>query len=120
MANYLLQINDEESFFQRVRKIVKEELNFTKRQLQEKKSTIPYIKATEVMELLQVSRPTINDWVSKGFFTKNKIRSRTFFNRDEIIEFLSKQGKSSKSLSCYKFVKPPQFRMISWCFNSLE
>ncbi len=93
MTNYLLQVKDEESFFLKVRKIVKEELTNSKGQTQEYKSSIPYIKADEVMQLLQVSRPTIDDWVDKGFFKKYKVNSRTFYNRDEIIEFLSKQGK---------------------------
>ena len=91
MTNYLLQVQDEESFFLKVRKIVKEELTNSKGNTQEIRSSIPYIKADEVMQLLQVSRPTINDWVEKGFFKKYKVNSRTFFNRDEIIEFLSKQ-----------------------------
>ncbi|MHC1705193.1 MAG: helix-turn-helix domain-containing protein [Tenuifilaceae bacterium] len=93
MTNYLLQVQDEETFFLKVRKIVKEELTNSKGQTQENRSSIPYIKADEVMQLLQVSRPTIDDWVDKGFFKKYKVNSRTFYNRDEIIEFLSKQGK---------------------------
>lgn len=93
MTNYLLQVQDEESFFLKVRKIVKEELTNSKGHTQEYRSSIPYVKADEVMQLLQVSRPTINDWVDKGYFKKYKVNSRTFFNRDEIIEFLSKQCK---------------------------
>lgn len=93
MTNYLLQVQDEESFFLKVRKIVKEELTNSQGQNQESKASIPYIKVEEVMQILQVSRPTINDWVSKSYFKKYKVNSRTFFNRDEIIEFLSKQGK---------------------------
>lgn len=93
MTNYLLQVQDEESFFLKVRKIVKEELTSSKGLIQEKKSSIPYIKADEVMQLLQVSRPTLNAWVQKQYFKKYKVNSRTFYNRDEIIEFLSRQGK---------------------------
>lgn len=93
MTNYLLQVQDEETFFLKVRKIVKEELTNSKGQLQENKTSIPYIKVEEVMRMLQVSRPTINDWVEKQYFKKYKVNSRTFYNRDEIIEFLSKQGK---------------------------
>lgn len=93
MADIELKFKDEESFFLKVRKIVKEELSNSKGQIQEAKSSIPYIKADEVMQLLQISRPTINDWVDKGYFKKYKVNSRTFFNRNEILEFLSKQGK---------------------------
>jgi predicted DNA-binding transcriptional regulator AlpA len=93
MTNYLLQIQDEESFFLKVRKILKEELTNSKGFPQESKTSIPYIKVTEVMRMLNVSRPTINDWVDKGYFKKYKVNSRTFYNRDEILEFLSKQGK---------------------------
>jgi len=93
MTNYLLQIQDEESFFLKVRKILKEELTQSKEIPHEAKPSIPFIKVDQVMQMLQVSRPTINDWVEKGFFKKYKINSRTFYNRDEILEFLSNQGK---------------------------
>jgi len=93
MTNYLLQIQDEESFFLKVRTIVKEELIHSKQLPQEIKPSIPYIKVKEVMRILEATRPTIDDWVKKGFFKKYKVNSRTFFNRDEILDFLSKQGK---------------------------
>jgi predicted DNA-binding transcriptional regulator AlpA len=94
MSSYLLQVQDEESFFIRIRKIVKEELNGnTISKNKENTSSIPYIKISEVCRILQVSRPTINDWTDKGYFKKYKVNSRTFYNRDEILEFLSKQGK---------------------------
>lgn len=93
MTNYLLQVQDEETFFLKVRKIVKEELTSLKGQPQEHRTSIPYIKVDDVMDMLQVSRPTINDWVAKGYFKKYKVNSRTFYNRDEILEFLSNQGK---------------------------
>lgn len=93
MANYLLQVQDEETFFLKVRKIVKEELTNSKVVPFEKETEIPYIKVSEVIRILKVTRPTINDWVDKGYFKKYKVNSRTFFNRNEILEFLSKQGK---------------------------
>ncbi|MDD2197749.1 MAG: helix-turn-helix domain-containing protein [Bacteroidales bacterium] len=93
MTNYLLQVKDEETFFQKVRKIVKEELTNSKGQPQEHKASIPYIKVDEVIRILHVSRPTINDWVSKGYFKKYKVNSRTYYNRDEILDFLSEQSK---------------------------
>ena len=79
MTNYLLQVQDEESFFLKVRKIVKEELTNSKGNHQENKSSVPYIKADEVMKLLQVSRPTLDDWVEKGYFKKYKVNSPYFF-----------------------------------------
>jgi predicted DNA-binding transcriptional regulator AlpA len=94
MSSYLLQIQDEENFFLKIRKIVKDELNHGAGNRQDpKKQDSPFIKVEEVMLLLKVSRPTINEWVDKGYFKKYKVNSRTFYNRDEILEFLSKQGK---------------------------
>jgi hypothetical protein len=94
MSNYLLLVQDEENFFLHIRRIVKEEL--TEIKLSKKKenpSDIPYIKSPETCRILDVSRPTVNVWVKLGFFKKYKINSRTYYNRDEILEFLSKQGK---------------------------
>lgn len=93
MANYLLQVQDEETFFQKVRKIVKEELTNSKTTPLNKENEIPYIKVEEVIRILKVTRPTINDWVEKGYFKKYKVNSRTFYNRDEILEFLSRQSR---------------------------
>ncbi len=94
MPNYLLQVQDEESFFLHIRKIVKEELSGNPSSKKKETSfNIPYIKVSEACNILQVSRPTINSWTEKGFFKKYKVNSRTFYNRDEILEFLSRQGK---------------------------
>ncbi|MDY0393015.1 MAG: helix-turn-helix domain-containing protein [Candidatus Bipolaricaulis sp.] len=92
MTNYLLQVKDEESFFQKVRKIVKEELSYSKNPQTDSKSQIPYIKVEEVMRILNVSRPTVNEWARQGYFKKYKINSRVFYNRDEIMNFISKQN----------------------------
>jgi hypothetical protein len=90
-----MQIQDEESFFLRIRKIIKDELIGNSIGTNtENNFSIPYIKVSEACRILQVSRPTINDWADKkGYFKKYKVNSRTFYNRDEILEFLSKQGK---------------------------
>jgi predicted DNA-binding transcriptional regulator AlpA len=92
MANYLIEVKDEETFFQKVRKIVKEELNGSIPSRAEIKSQIPYIKVEEVMRLLNVSRPTVNEWARQGFFKKFKVNSRVFYDRDEIMNFISKQN----------------------------
>ena len=91
MTTYLLEVKNEDAFFQKVRKILQEEISNSKFSTSENKKSNPFIKVDEVMEMLHVSRPTINDWVEKGYLKKYKVNSRTFFNRDEILEFLSKQ-----------------------------
>lgn len=94
MTNYLLQVQNEESFFLQIRRIVKEELKGTTlNKNSEKSSNIPYIKVSEVCRILHISRPTVADWTERGYFKKYKVNSRTFYNRDEILEYLSQQGK---------------------------
>lgn len=90
MTNEIYSITDFNEFLLEVRKIVKEEISDNKNQkISEKKS--PFIKIQEVCKLLQVTKPTIYDWVNKDYFKKYKINSRTYFNKEEIFDFLKSQ-----------------------------
>ena len=93
MQNYLLQLDDEENFFNRFRKIIKEELSNNLPDNGDVDSQSTYIKVKEVCDLLGVTIPTIDSWCRSGYIKKYKIKSRTFFCKTEILEFLSKQGK---------------------------
>jgi len=86
----LYAIKDLTDLSKEIRKIVKEEISDNKNQkISEKKS--PFIKIQEVCKLLQVTKPTIYDWVNKDYFKKYKINSRTYFNKEEIFDFLKSQ-----------------------------
>jgi excisionase family DNA binding protein len=48
----------------------------------------PLLKAKEVCELFQVSKPTIYDWMNKGKLKSIKIRSRRYFLWKDIEELI--------------------------------
>ena len=75
-----------ENFLKSIRQIVQEEIQ----KLPKPQATngTEFIKIIEVCEILKVSRPTIYDWEKRGFFHSYKINSRTFYNRQEILDYL--------------------------------
>lgn len=93
MEDYLLQVKNEESLLLKVRTLIREELSNAKGEPQKTEPSIPFIKVDEVIRILQVTRPTINDWASKGYFKKYKVSTRTYYNRDEILDFLANQSE---------------------------
>lgn len=73
-------------FWEQIREIVREEVSkLTKRQpepLQYQTPGMTYkplYKIGEVCQILQVSRPTIYDWIRHGKLKPYKIRSRVYF-----------------------------------------
>ena len=64
----------------KIKQIVKEELN--SQQALGGRSNL--IKANEACRILQISTPTLYDWMRKGHFKGYYIESRLFFKRNEI------------------------------------
>jgi excisionase family DNA binding protein len=54
----------------------------------------PLLKAKEVCEIFQISKPTIYDWLKKGKLTSVKIQSRRFFHWKDV-EGLIENNKES-------------------------
>jgi excisionase family DNA binding protein len=54
----------------------------------------PLLKAKEVCEIFQISKPTIYDWLKKGRLNSVKIQSRRFF-RWKDVEGLIESNKES-------------------------
>lgn len=61
----------------------------------EERTSPKLLKAKEVCELFQVSKPTLYDWMRKGQLRSVKIESRRFFLHSDIEELISK-SKISK------------------------
>jgi excisionase family DNA binding protein len=93
MKKYGILIQDPDSFLTSFREIVKEELNNQKKEEPEGNETLdsPFVKIEEVCKLLNVSKTTIYQWVNKGYFTKYKISSCAYFDKEEIKNFLRQQ-----------------------------
>ena len=58
----------------------------------------PLLKAREVCEIFQISKPTIYDWLKQGKITSVKIQSRRYFHWKDV-ENLIEQSKVNISPS---------------------
>lgn len=54
-----------------------------------------YITVRQAMDLLQVSRTMLYKLINNGFLTRYKIGTRTFFNKEEIYDFLENSAVRS-------------------------
>jgi excisionase family DNA binding protein len=87
---------DQEQFWKQMRCIIREELS--QKQKNSKDSTTdfqtpgltykPLYKIREVCNFLQVSRPTIYDWIKDGKLKPYKIKSRVYFLYNDIQSLL--------------------------------
>ncbi|PVD50009.1 DNA-binding protein [Terrimonas sp.] len=82
-------------FWEQIREIIKEELSKVSRiatpppDYQTPGMTYkPLYKIGEVCQILQVSRPTIYDWIRHGKLKPYKIRSRVYFLWKDLEELL--------------------------------
>src|SRR5579875_3576719 len=91
----LLPYNPED-FWQNIRTIMREEVtrleNNESRSAEFQTSGLKYkplYKMSEVCKLLQVTRPTIYDWIKKGKLVPYKIQSRVYFLWNDIQNILN-------------------------------
>ena len=54
-----------------------------------------YITVRQAMDILQVSRTMLYKLINNGFLTRYKIGTRTFFNKEEIYDFLENSAVRS-------------------------
>ena len=52
-----------------------------------------WLTREQTAKLLQISYPTLHDWVNKGILKHYKIGNRTYFSRKEINEVLYNSNK---------------------------
>ncbi len=84
-----------EDFWKRMRTIV-EEVLLKKQSAEEGVAAAPkLLKAKEVCELFQISKPTLYEWMQKGQLTSVKIGSRRFFLASDVGEAIRKSRTSS-------------------------
>ena len=61
----------------------------------EKHSERPLLKAKEVCEIFQISKPTIYDWLKQGKIKSVKIQSRRYFHWKDVEELIQKSKVDS-------------------------
>ena len=97
MSTSILFTDTPEHFYSQlqffIEQTIRQELSSVKKEIPE----VIYIKKQEVCKLLQVSKPTVDSHVEKGYYQKHRIGSRVFFNKGEILEFLQQSRKFNYS-----------------------
>ena len=90
MSTQLYAIKDAEELLDKFREIIKEEITKNAKEPSDFKES-PFIKIDEVCKILQVTKPTIYQWVKKDLINIYKVSSRSYFNKEEILDFLKSQ-----------------------------
>jgi len=90
MTTQLYAIKDAEELLDKFREIIKEEIRKNTKDPTDFNES-PFIKIGEVCRILQVSKPTVYHWVNKDLIKIYKISSRSYFNKEEILDFLKSQ-----------------------------
>jgi len=89
MAKTLIQMDDEDDFFNKLKKIIEETIKSNVRQnSNSEQAGSPYISLSEACKMLKISRPTIMDWSSKKYLTAYKVNSRILFEKSELNQFV--------------------------------
>lgn len=98
LATPMLFPYEPDQFWQRVRLIIREEINQLEKNLPAATPTLyqtpgmqykPLYKIAEVCNIFQVTKPTIYDWVKHGKLKPYKIRSRVYFLWQDIQRLLN-------------------------------
>jgi predicted DNA-binding transcriptional regulator AlpA len=94
MSTSILFSDTPEHFYQQLRECIQQtiqkELSTVKKDDEE-----IYLKKHEVCKMLQVSKPTIDSHVKRGYYKKHSIGSRMFYNKSEILAYLNRNKKAS-------------------------
>jgi excisionase family DNA binding protein len=79
------------AFWQQLRTIVEQVVAESKQLVQPDKHTErPLLKAKEVCEIFQISKPTIYEWLKQGKIKSVKIQSRRYFHWKDVEELIQK------------------------------
>jgi excisionase family DNA binding protein len=95
MSPTILFSDTPEHFYQKLQEIIQETIHQELVQVKKLPDEPEYIKLPEVIQLLRVSKPTVDRHVRQGYYKKHFVGSRVFFSKQEILSYL----KQSSSLS---------------------
>lgn len=90
----ILYSDTPENFYQQLKDCIQQVIHQELAVLKKDESEI-YLKNDEVCKLLQVTKPTVENHVKKGFYKKHYVGSRVFFNKKEIVSYLNRSCRTS-------------------------
>lgn len=79
---------DQELFWEKMRKIIREEMVFCLKTFSMTHKTEKAYTITELCDKFQISKPTLYEWIKAGKITPVKIGRRVFFNSKEVEKLL--------------------------------
>ena len=94
MSTTILFSDTPEHFYQQLQECIERTIQKELATLKKDDAEI-YLKKHEVCKLLQVSKPTIDSHVERGYYKKHNIGSRVFYNKREIPAYLNRNKKAS-------------------------
>lgn len=94
MTTSILFSDTPEHFYQQLRECIQQTIQKELSTLKKDDEEI-YLKKHEVCQLLQVSKPTVDSHVERGYYKKHNIGSRVFYNKGEILAYLNRSHKTN-------------------------
>lgn len=79
---------EQEVFWEKLRKIVREEIAFGLRTFSMTRKVDKAYTIAEFCERFHISKPTLYEWIKAGKITPVKIGRRVFFNKKDVEELL--------------------------------
>lgn len=84
-----------EEFWSGIRKVLDESItDYFSKHTPAQENRPPLLKATDVCEILKISKPTIYEWLRIGKLPSVKIQSRRYFRWKDVEELIEKSRKN--------------------------
>lgn len=93
MSPSILFSDTPENFYQQLRECIQQTIQQELSVIKKEDNDV-YLKKHEVCKLLKVSKPTIDSHVEHGYYKKHYIGSRVFYNKQEILAYLTRSNKT--------------------------
>lgn len=93
MSTSILFSDTPEHFYQQIKECVQQAVKQELTALKQSNTEV-YLKKDEVCKMLKVSKPTIDSHVEHGYYKKHYIGSRVFYNKQEILDYLTRSKGS--------------------------
>ena len=94
MSTSILFSDTPEHFYQQLRECIQQTIKQELTAFKQDNSEV-YLKKEDVCKMLKVSKPTVDSHVEHGYYKKHHIGSRVFYNKQEILDYLTRSNKTN-------------------------
>jgi predicted DNA-binding transcriptional regulator AlpA len=92
MSTSILFSDTPEHFYQQLKECIQQTIKDEITALKQNNTEV-FLKKDEVCKMLKVSKPTVDTHVEHGYYKKHYIGSRVFYNKQEILDYLTKSKR---------------------------